>query len=243
MTPFEVNLLAKDRKPGICHPCVRESVGGTRCRLSKPYIQESDTSPSTMQFSRSVPSRTKPSFSNTRADAMFRVSVSAWTRFKSKATNAQSTKTPTASVAKPWPQADSLKQQPIDALRWSGFHPAKQHHPRNRPSAVSIANLAPLPAFSICLQVVRKRCARANSLQGGESQYRNTRGLLWSSKRAPASVSTKGRNIRRGACSVGVVSSKSCTEKNERALLDRSLPRQTGTEGMPATSIKHTKRA
>ena len=45
-------------------------------RLSKPYTQESDTSPLTMQSSRNVPSRTKPSFSSTRAEATLRVSVS-----------------------------------------------------------------------------------------------------------------------------------------------------------------------
>jgi hypothetical protein len=36
-----------------------------------------------MQSSRNVPSRTKPSFSSTRADAALRVSVSAWTRLRS----------------------------------------------------------------------------------------------------------------------------------------------------------------
>jgi hypothetical protein len=46
-------------------------------RLRSPYTQESDTSPSTMQFSRSVPSRTNRSFSSTRLDAVLRVSVSA----------------------------------------------------------------------------------------------------------------------------------------------------------------------
>ena len=51
-------------------------------RLISPNTHEFDTSPFTMQSSRSVPSRTNPSFSRTRADATLRVSVSAWTRLR-----------------------------------------------------------------------------------------------------------------------------------------------------------------
>lgn len=45
-------------------------------RLRSPYTHESDTSLSTMQSSRSVPSRINPSFSSTRPDAVLRVSAS-----------------------------------------------------------------------------------------------------------------------------------------------------------------------
>jgi hypothetical protein len=49
---------------------------GRHSRLNSPYTHESDTSPFTMQSSRSVPSRTNPSFSRTRAEAALRVSAS-----------------------------------------------------------------------------------------------------------------------------------------------------------------------
>jgi hypothetical protein len=50
---------------------------GRHSRLIKPNTHESDTSPFTTQSSRNVPSCTNPIFSRTRADATFRVSVSA----------------------------------------------------------------------------------------------------------------------------------------------------------------------
>lgn len=53
------------------------TVGGRHSRLINPNTHVSDTSPFTMHSSRSVPSRTNPIFSRTRADATLRVSVSA----------------------------------------------------------------------------------------------------------------------------------------------------------------------
>jgi len=50
---------------------------GRHSRLSNPNTHESDTSPFTTQSSRNVPSRTKPTFSRTLADATLRVSASA----------------------------------------------------------------------------------------------------------------------------------------------------------------------
>jgi PBP1b-binding outer membrane lipoprotein LpoB len=72
---------------------------GRHSRLISPKTHESDTSPFTTQSSRNVPSRTNPSFSRTRADAALRVSVSAWTRFRSSVSNAHCNKAPAASVA------------------------------------------------------------------------------------------------------------------------------------------------
>src|SRR6478609_4452630 len=69
------------------------------CRLISPYTHESDTSPFTTQSSRNVPSRTNPSFSSTRADAILRVSASAWTRFRSSVSNAHRSRARAASVA------------------------------------------------------------------------------------------------------------------------------------------------
>lgn len=68
-------------------------------RLIRPCTHESDTSLFTTQSPRNVPSRTNPSFSRTRADAALRVSVSAWTRFRSSVSNAHWCKARAASVA------------------------------------------------------------------------------------------------------------------------------------------------
>lgn len=57
------------------HAATERDCMGFHSRLSNPYTESSDTSPFTMQTSRSVPSRTKPSFSSTRSDALLRVSA------------------------------------------------------------------------------------------------------------------------------------------------------------------------
>lgn len=87
-----------------------------------PYTRESDVSPFTMQSSRRVPSCAKPSFSSTFADATLRVSASACTRFRSSVLKAQCNSALVASVAKPCPHTESLRQYPMPALRKSGFH-------------------------------------------------------------------------------------------------------------------------
>ena len=56
-------------------PASRRDCTSSHSRLISPYTESSDTSPFTMQASRSVPSRTKPSFSSTRSDALLRVSA------------------------------------------------------------------------------------------------------------------------------------------------------------------------
>ena len=53
-------------------------------------------------------------------------------------------------------------------------------------------------------QAAMKRSARARSVQGGASQYRNTCALLCSAKRTSASALVSGRNRRRAVRRVGV---------------------------------------
>src|SRR6185312_9626160 len=91
------------RRPGsrAHQPAAGPGTRAVQSRLRSPWIQESEISPSTMQSSRSVPSRTKPSFSSTRAEAALRVSVSACTRLRSSVSNAHCSKARTASVAYP----------------------------------------------------------------------------------------------------------------------------------------------
>ena len=79
------------------HP--RVSMGNGYVDLKLVTDDESETSSFTTQSSRKVPSRTKPSFSRTRADASLRVSVSDWTRFRSSVSKAHSSKARAASVA------------------------------------------------------------------------------------------------------------------------------------------------
>ena len=92
-TPGAVSRARRTQRPGTGPDDDPHS------RLISPYTHEFDTSPFTTQSSRNVPSRTNPSFSRTRADAALRVSVSAWTRFRSSVSNAHCNKARAASVA------------------------------------------------------------------------------------------------------------------------------------------------
>ncbi len=67
----------------------------------------------------------------------------------------------------------------------------------------STASRVPVPAATISPHAAMNRSARGGSVQAGASQYRITRRLLCSEKRASASESPKGRSCRRAVFSVG----------------------------------------